>query len=91
MEQNSVNLTKGPIVGPLIRFSLPILLALLLQALYGAVDLLVVGKFARTADVAGVAVGTLFSIGLAVPFSTVFQIIACFGFMFLLKKQPSSK
>ena len=30
MEQNSVNLTKGPIVGPLIRFSLPILLALLL-------------------------------------------------------------
>ena len=29
MEQNSVNLPKGTIVGPLIRFSLPILLALL--------------------------------------------------------------
>ena len=48
--------TRGPIVGPLIRFSLPILAALFLQALYGAVDLLVVGKYAATADVSGVAV-----------------------------------
>ena len=50
--------TKGPIVGPLLRFSLPILLALFLQALYGAVDLLVVGKYAAPADVSGVAVGS---------------------------------
>ena len=50
--------TSGPIVGPLIHFSLPILAALFLQALYGAVDLLVVGKYAATADVSGVAVGS---------------------------------
>ncbi|MBQ9647105.1 MAG: MATE family efflux transporter [Oscillospiraceae bacterium] len=50
--------TKGPIVGPLLIFSLPILLALFLQALYGAVDLLVVGKYATAADVSGVAVGS---------------------------------
>ena len=50
--------TSGPIVEPLIRFSLPILAALFLQALYGAVDLLVVGKYAATADVSGVAVGS---------------------------------
>ena len=50
--------TSGPILGPLIRFSLPILAALFLQALYGAVDLLVVGKYAATADVSGVAVGS---------------------------------
>ena len=50
--------TSGPIVGPLIRFSMPILAALFLQALYGAVDLLVVGKYAATADVSGVAVGS---------------------------------
>ena len=50
--------TSGPIVGPLIRFSLPILAALFLQALYGAVDLLVVGKYAATADVSGVAIGS---------------------------------
>ena len=41
--------THGPIVGSLLRFSLPILLALFLQALYGAVDLLVVGKYAAAA------------------------------------------
>ena len=50
--------TNGPIVGPLLRFSLPILLALFLQALYGAVDLLVVGKYAAAADVSGVAIGS---------------------------------
>lgn len=50
--------THGPIVGPLLLFSLPVLLALFLQALYGAVDLLVVGKCATAADVSGVAVGS---------------------------------
>ena len=50
--------TRGPIVGPLLRFSLPILLALFLQALYGAVDLMVVGRYAAAADVSGVAVGS---------------------------------
>ncbi|MBE7009500.1 MAG: MATE family efflux transporter [Ruminococcaceae bacterium] len=55
---NDADFTTGPIVGPLLRFSLPILLALFLQALYGAVDLLVVGKYATAADVSGVAVGS---------------------------------
>ncbi len=50
--------TKGPILGPLLSFSMPILLALFLQALYGAVDLLVVGKYAQAQDVSGVAVGS---------------------------------
>lgn len=50
--------TKGPILGPLLAFSLPILLALFLQALYGAVDLLIVGKYAEAKDVSGVAVGS---------------------------------
>ena len=53
-----MDFTKGPIVGPLLRFSMPILLALFLQALYGAVDLMVVGKFALAQDVSGVAVGS---------------------------------
>ena len=50
--------TKGPIVRQLLLFSVPILFALFLQALYGAVDLLVVGKFAAAEDVSGVAVGS---------------------------------
>ena len=55
---NIKDFTKGPIVGPLIRFALPILAALFLQALYGAVDLWVVGKYASTSDVSGVAIGS---------------------------------
>lgn len=39
------NFTEGRIFGPLIRFAFPVLLALFLQTLYGAVDLLVVGQF----------------------------------------------
>ena len=49
--------TRGKILGPLLRFALPVFLALFLQAMYGAVDLMVVGRFAGTADVSGVATG----------------------------------
>lgn len=52
------NFTEGPILGPLIRFLLPILFALLLQSLYGAVDLLIVGQFSPTASVSGVSMGS---------------------------------
>ena len=59
VKQESIrDFTKGPILGPLLAFSLPILLALFLQALYGAVDLLIVGKYAEAKDVSGVAVGS---------------------------------
>ena len=56
--KKTADFTKGPIVIPLLRFSMPILLALFLQALYGAVDLMVVGKYAMAEDVSGVAVGS---------------------------------
>lgn len=39
------NFTEGKIFSPLIKFALPVLFALFLQALYGAVDLLIVGQF----------------------------------------------
>ena len=59
MEQERIkDFTRGPILGPLLAFAMPILLALFLQALYGAVDLLVVGKYALAQDVSGVAVGS---------------------------------
>ncbi len=54
----AIDFTKGKIVGPLVRFAGPVLLAMFLQALYGAVDLLVVGRFATSADVSGVAIGS---------------------------------
>lgn len=73
MEQMK-DFTKGPILGPLLAFSMPILLALFLQALYGAVDLLVAAWWMSRAT------GRLFFIGLGIPCATVVQIIACFVF-----------
>lgn len=52
------NFTEGKIFGPLLRFALPILLALFLQTMYGAVDLLVVGQFGSSVDVSAVSTGS---------------------------------
>ncbi|MBQ1401048.1 MAG: MATE family efflux transporter, partial [Firmicutes bacterium] len=52
------NFTQGKILAPLIKFALPVLGALFLQATYGAVDLLIVGQFARSVDVSAVATGS---------------------------------
>ncbi len=52
---DSSDFTKGKIYRPLIKFALPVLFAVLLQSLYGAVDLLVVGQFSDSADVSAVA------------------------------------
>ncbi len=50
--------TQGPILVPLIQFALPVLFALVLQAMYGAIDLLVVGKYGSAADVSAVSTGS---------------------------------
>ena len=54
----SRSLTEGKIGPALLRFSLPFLLSSRLQALYGAVDLMITGQFAGTAAQAAVATGT---------------------------------
>jgi hypothetical protein len=41
-ELQPTNFTEGKILGPLLRFVLPVLAALFLLAMYGAVDLFVV-------------------------------------------------
>ena len=56
MRENS--LTEGNILKSLMKFAFPVLLSLFLQAMYGAVDLLVVGKFSGVADQSGVATGS---------------------------------
>ena len=50
--------TQGPIVPKLLRFMIPILGALILQAMYGAVDILIVGRFGTTAGISGVSTGS---------------------------------
>lgn len=59
MEKQQENtFVQGKILQPLIVFALPVLFALFLQAMYGAVDLLIVGKFASPADVSAVSTGS---------------------------------
>ena len=50
--------TQGPVLGPLMRFALPVLLAIFLQTMYGAVDVMIVGQFGTAADVSAVTTGT---------------------------------
>lgn len=57
MKENT-SFTEGKILQPLILFAFPVLLALFLQAMYGAVDLLIVGKFASSVDVSAVSTGS---------------------------------
>ena len=55
--QNS-NFTEGAILPKLLKFMFPVLFAMFLQAMYGAVDLLVVGQFGTDADVSAVSTGS---------------------------------
>lgn len=52
------NLLQGNILNSLISFAFPVLLALFLQAMYGAADLIIVGQFADTYEQSGVASGS---------------------------------
>lgn len=52
------NLTEGSIVKTLLLFAVPFLIANVLQSLYGAVDLFVVGRYCNAESVAAVSTGT---------------------------------
>lgn len=53
----SADLTEGPILKNLIRFAVPFFIANILQALYGAADLLIVGQFNTAESVSAVGIG----------------------------------
>lgn len=53
-----MDFTQGSILKKLIRFMLPILGALILQAMYGAADILIVGKFGTTSGISAVSTGS---------------------------------
>lgn len=59
-KKKEVTFVNGSIFGALIRFALPVLGALILQAAYGAVDLLVVGRFGTASSISGVGTGSSF-------------------------------
>ena len=58
MKNDKTDFTQGSILKKLALFMLPILGALVLQAAYGAVDLLVVGRFGSTSGLSAVSTGS---------------------------------
>ena len=58
MSNNNSDFTQGNILKKLILFMMPVLGALILQAAYGAVDLLVVGRFGSTSGLSAVSTGS---------------------------------
>ena len=58
MNNSKSDFTQGSILGKLLPFMIPILGALVLQAAYGAVDLLVVGRFGTTSGLSAVSTGS---------------------------------
>ncbi len=58
MENTVSDFTEGKITGKLIKFMIPILGSLILQAAYGAVDVLMVGWFGTTEGLSGVSTGS---------------------------------
>ena len=58
MTNDKADFTKGNILKKLVAFMMPVLGALILQAAYGAVDLLVVGRFGSTSGLSAVSTGS---------------------------------
>jgi putative MATE family efflux protein len=57
-EKEKMDFTTGSIAGKLIGFMIPILGALILQTMYGAVDILVVGWFGTDESISAVSTGS---------------------------------
>ncbi len=58
--KKEISFTQGSVVSALLRFAIPVLGALILQAAYGAVDLLVVGQFGDASSISAVGSGSSF-------------------------------
>lgn len=58
--KKEISFTEGSVFISLVRFALPVLGALVLQAAYGAVDLLVVGQFGDSSSISAVGTGSAF-------------------------------
>lgn len=58
MNREKADFTQGSILKKLFLFMVPVLGALILQAAYGAVDLLVVGRFGSTSGLSAVSTGS---------------------------------
>lgn len=58
--KKEISFVEGSIFGSLIRFAVPVLGALILQAAYGAVDLVIVGRFGDASSISAAGTGSTF-------------------------------
>lgn len=70
-EEVGNNLTEGPVFKALVAFACPIILANLIQQLYGMVDLMVIGQFVGSTGTVGVSIGGEMS-DMVTPVATAF-------------------
>ena len=68
MAKNSMDMTSGNLFKKIILYSIPIILTSVLQLLYNACDLMVVGKFAENGTEALAAVQIEFRIEMGVSY-----------------------
>ena len=52
-----IDMTNGPLLGKIIRFSISLMITNMLQLLYNAADLIVVGQFSESSSAAVGAIG----------------------------------
>jgi len=76
--KNEIDMLNGPILGKIFKFAIPLILSSLLQAMYNAADIAVIGRFAGTDSLAAVGsttymvnLVTLLFIGLSVGANVV--------------------
>ena len=96
LRSQKLNMTEGPILGKMIRFTIPVMASGILQLLFNAADVAVVGKFAGEAAMAAVGsilrhmastVNTLtnfFFIGWPPFEKSIFSALGCRFFLALL-------
>ena len=58
MQKKPNDFTQGPILRPLLAFTIPMLFAILLQNLYASVDVIMIGRFCTAAEVSAVVTGS---------------------------------
>lgn len=63
MDKRAINMTEGPLLGTMLRFTIPLILIGVLQRLFSVADMIVVGQFCGSLSMAAIgATGTLGSL-----------------------------
>ena len=82
--RNQIDMTSGPILGKMLQFAFPLMCSSVLQLLFNAADVIVVGRFAGDHSLAAVgSVGSLVDASCANPQSGIAAARTRRGFRFI--------